>query len=353
MGLFFKSCLGIDIGTFSIKIVELTQIGRKRKLGNYIQFQNTFQTTSPFRSFGKDSPILLSEEVAEVLEALIKKTKIKEKRAFIAIPDFSTFFTTFSLPPMTESEIPQAVEFEARHHIPIPLSDVTFDWQAIETKEEMKGVKKLKILLVAVPNSVINQYQRIATLAGLKLEGLEAEIFGLVRASIWGKKNQKTLCLVDIGYTSATISIIDNGILKESYSVDMSSLELTKALVDSLKIEFSEAEKLKETYGLDPKKFPVFQVLSKQINLFCLEIQRICENFYQNENKQITNIILAGGTAFLPGLKEYFKAFLKKEIEISNPFLNISAPQFLKERLKELGPSFSIALGMALRGVEE
>ena len=352
MALFSKNCLGIDIGTFSIKIVELSSSGKKKKLLNYIQFQNS-STASPFRTFGKDSSLLLSTEVAEVLDALLKKAKVKTRNAYLAIPDFSTFFTTFSLPLMTEIEIPQAIEFEAHHRIPLPLSEVTFDWRMIESKEEFKGVKKLKIMLVAIPNSVIFEYQKLANLIGFNLKGIEPEIFGLTRAISWGRR-EEVVCLVDIGYTSTTISIIEKGILKQSYSFDISSLDLTKTLVDFLNLGFEKAEKIKEEIGLNPKEPKVFQALSSRLDFLLKEIQNINNTFLKTEkNKEIKSIVLAGGSAHLMGLKDYFKNFLEKEIEIFNPFLNISYPEVLKERLEELGPSLSIAVGTALRGVEE
>jgi len=351
--IFSKTCLGIDIGSFSIKIVELSRLGKKIRIENYIQFQVPSQADSLFRVFGEQNLLLLGDKIAEILDALLKKAGIREKKAFLSIPDFSTFFTTFELPPMTMSEIPKAVEFEACHHIPFPLAEVTFDWQTIKAEEELGGRKSHKILLVAVPNKVVQQYQRMATLSNLQLKGLEAETFALMRSSVRETEKEEPICLVDIGYTSTTISIAENGLLRQSHSFDISANSLTQALANSLKTNWQEAEKTKQEFGLDPKKTPVFLALRPQIDSISQEIEKVCQNFYQTDGKKVEDIILAGGAASLSGLKEYFKVFLKKDIKIANPFYssNISYPPLLEGRLKEVGPSFAIALGLALRGI--
>jgi type IV pilus assembly protein PilM len=123
---FSKASLGIDIGVSSIKIVEVSVSGKKKKLENYLEFQ----LPQGGGNYSEDG-FLLIEQTATVLQGLLKRSRIKQKQVAFSIPDFSTFFTTFSLPPMSESEVPKAIEFEARHHIPIPISDVRFDWQVI------------------------------------------------------------------------------------------------------------------------------------------------------------------------------------------------------------------------------
>ena len=88
------------------------------------------------------------------------------------------------------------------------------------------------------------------------------------------------------------------------------------------------------------------------IDLALKEIEMIAKNFHQIEGKEIQKFIIAGGTALLPGLKEYFEDYLKKEVEIANPFSKIFYPPILEKTLKKMGPAYAIAVGMALRGLE-
>ena len=187
MAIFTKKCLGIDIGVSSIKVVELSSSGKKKKLENYAEFIFTDKPT--VKQIQGDELGFLNDKTPQILRAVMKKAGFKDKRIAFSIPDFSTFFTNFTLPPMNEKEIPQAIEFEARHHIPLSLSEVTFDWQVLEKKKSFPGLA-LKILLVAVPNKILSAYQRMAKLARVELKGMEAEVFGLIRSSIPEDKKQ-------------------------------------------------------------------------------------------------------------------------------------------------------------------
>ena len=350
MSIFSKKCLGIDVGASSIKIVELSGFGKRKKLENYISFTLPFGKPS-LKIFHGESLALSSERASDILQAILDKAEVKEKKATLSLPDFSTFFTSFSLPPMSKEEVPQAVEFEARHHIPVPLSEVTFDWQIIEKEEIYPGVK-LKILLVAVPNKVLADYQRMANLTQIELKAMGAEVFGLVRSSIPKDLFAKPVCLVDIGWYSTTVSIVEKGMLRTSHSFDISSENLTKALKDELNIDWEKAEKLKTEYGLDPRRKDIIKALLPQIDSLAFEIGKACQGFYQKENREVNNIIISGGTATLFGLKEYLEGRIKKQIKLAEPFSNISFPSSLQTRLKELGPSFAVAVGIALMGLE-
>lgn len=345
-----KKSLGIDIGTSSIRIVELSRLKEKINLKNYGEVNFLTLTEKPFRTFEKNNVLLSSQDIANAIRAIFEETKITTREAIFSIPDFSSFFTNFEIPSMSEKELAEAVKFEARHHIPLPLSEVVLDWSIIEGKNSDQKESKLKILLVAVPYDVIHQYQKIAQLSQIRLLGLEAEVFGLVRSLI--KKNYGIIGLIDIGAQSTTVSIVEKGILKITYSFDVSGNEFTRLLSKSLNISYNEAEELKKKMGLWDFEKKVERILAPLFNIIIGEIEKVATNFQQAEGKEMEKLIIAGGSALFPGLKEYFSDNLKKPVEIANPFVDISYPPILKEHLKEIGPSYAIAVGMALRGVE-
>jgi type IV pilus assembly protein PilM len=349
-----KKSLGIDVGTSSIKVVELSRVGERIKLENYGEISAQALYQRPFRTFEKSTLLLFAEDISRAIKAIREEAKIKTRRAVFSIPDFSSFFTSFELPPMTREELPQAVRYEARQYVPLPLGEVTLDWQIIEGEVSDQRKEKLKILLVAVPNEVISQYRKIAEISGLELQALEAEVFGLLRSLIGEEK--RIVILVDIGAQSTTCSIIEKRILKMSYSFDMAGNELTATLAKGLGIDYNEAEDLKEKYGilssLESPAAEVRELLLPLVDVILKEIERISQNFYLTEGKEVQKIFLAGASAYLPGLKEYFQDHFKKEIEIANPFSNIFYPPILEETLKKMGSSYAIAVGMALRGLE-
>ena len=347
-----KKFLGIDIGTSFVKMVEVSRFGNRRKLESYGSLPASVLYDKKFRTFEKSSLLFSSKDIARAITAIMEEAQIKTRQAIFSIPDFSTFFTNFELPPMSKEELQQAVRYEARQHVPLPLGEVTLDWQVIEGKTADERKTNLKILLVAVPNEVINQYREIASASNLELFALEAEAFSLFR-SLVGEDEKGNVAIIDIGAQSTTCNIVENKVLKISHSFDMGGNELAKIISKGLNLEYSEAEDLKNKYGISGgEKEEVKQVLLPLIDVILLEVQKIFDNFYRQGGKEVEKVILAGGIALLPGLKEYFAQTLKKETEIANPFSNLFYPPILEDTLKEMGPSYSIAVGTALRGLE-
>ncbi len=353
-----KRFLGIDIGTSYVKMVEMYRFGHQRKLENYGQISASVFYDKPFRTFDKNTLLLSNKDVAKAIKAVKEEARIKTQKVVFSIPDFSTFFTNFELPSMTREELPQAVRYEAKQYVPLPLSEVTLDWQIIEDKSLANKKKGFKVLLVAAPNEIINQYQEIAKLSQLELFSLEAEAFSLMR-SLVGEEEKRLIALIDIGAQSTTCTIVDKRVLKNSHSFDISGDDFTSTIAKSLNIDFAEAEKMKKKYGIkcllpgeEQNAQNIRTILLPLIDVILREIQGIFHAFFQQENKEIEKVIIAGGTALLPGLKEYFKESFGKEVEIGNPFSNIFYPPILEETLKEMGPGYSIAVGTALRGLE-
>ena len=359
--LFPKRFLGIDIGTSYIKIMEISRFGNRRKLENYGSLPAAVLYQKPFRTFEKSTLLLSTDDISRAIRAVLAEAKIKTSTTIFSIPDFSTFFTNFELPLMTKEELPRAVEFEARQHVPLPLAEVTLDWQITEGEVSDKGKTpksrpvgttgqaNLKILLAAVPNEVINQYREIARISQLEMFALEAEVFGLKRALV-DEEERKPIALVDIGAQTTTCSIVDKKILESSHSFDMSGNDFTKIISDGLNLGYEEAENLKIKEGLSDKE--VREILLPLIDVVLREVSGVLNNFSNKKGREIQKIILAGGSALLPGLKDYLAENLKTEVEIANPFSKIFYPPILEKKLKEMGPAFTIAVGMALRGLE-
>ena len=366
-----KNCLGIDVGTSSIKVVEISSSRRRKKLENYGELGTEDFSQKPFRTVHQNSCLLSSEDIADVISAILEETKTRTRKAVFSIPDFSSFFTWFKLPQMTKEELSEAVKYEARQHIPFPLSEVVLDWQIIKSgpslqdkkkKKGAQGKKDLKILLVSVPKEVISQYREIASLAKLELLAIEAEVFALSRSLIKNNnlntqsRAETILAIMDIGAQSTTVSVIDHGILERSHSFDIAGNELTEVLAKSFQVDYKKGEEIKQKYGLLEKNFEngknAREILVPLIDLILTEIKKVCKSFYQTEEKKIQKIIIAGGAALIPGLGPYFSNSLKIPVEIADPFSNIFYPPILENQLKKMGSLYAVAVGVGLRGIE-
>jgi type IV pilus assembly protein PilM len=346
---FPKKMVGIDVGTGSIKVVEISRWGQEKTLDNYGEIKSASLYKEPVRNTEKGSYLLSNYFISRAVRAVLDEAKIKTKAAIFSIPDFSTFCTSFELPPMNASELKDAVYYNASQYIPLPITETTLDWKLIGGTPGDKQ-SALKIFLVAVPNHIIQDYQKIAELAGLELYAVEAEVLGLVRSLV--RENKECVCLIDIGVQSTTINIIDKKSLKKSYSFNFAGSQLTYSLASALGLSHDEAENLKNKEGLTSSKEEIAKTLYLFIDPLIVEVKKVLSDFYQQEGKDVDTIYLTGGTSGLPGLKEYFAEVLKKKVEVPNCFSEFFYPPILGESLEKMAPSFSVATGVALGGLE-
>lgn len=346
---FPKKMVGIDVGTASIKVVELSRWGEGKTLENYGEIKSSALYKESFRNMEKGSFLLSNYFISRAVRAVLDESRIKTKEVIFSIPDFSTFCVSFDLPPMTQKELPDAVYYSAPQYIPLPITETTLDWKLIAgTPGEQQS--HLKVFLVAVPNQIIQDYQKVAQMAGLELYAVEAEALGLNRSLV--KNSKKAICLIDIGAQSTTINIIDKGNLKKSFSFEFAGSQLTYAVSSALGLGHVEAEDIKKKEGLIYSKEDVSKTLYLLIDPLLIEVKRILFDFYQQEQKEVEEIYLTGGTSALYGLKEYFAEVLKKKVAAPNCFSDLLYPPILGQTLEDLSPSFSVATGVALGGLE-
>lgn len=350
LGMFFpKKMVGVDVGTASIKIVEVSRWGQGKTLENYGEIKSVSLFKEPFRNVEKGSYMLSNYFVSRAIRAVLDEARIKTKGIIFSIPDFSTFCTSFDLPPMEKKEIADAVYYNAPQYIPLPVTETTLDWKLISG---VPGDKKsnLRIFLVAIPNQVIQDYQKVAQMAGLELYAVEAEALGLTRSLV--RENKSCICVIDIGAQSTTINIVDKQMLKKSFSFDFSGNQLTYSISSALGLGHVEAENIKSSEGLVSAKEEISKTLYLLVDPLILEAKRVISDFFQQENKDVDMIYLTGGTANLPGLKEYCEEVLKKKVEIPNCFSEFLYPPILGKNLEKMSPSFAVATGVALGGLE-
>ncbi len=344
-----RNFLGIDIGTSSVRVAEIGKDKHNYYLRNYGSIGSSAFKGEEFRNSQKSIFSLSNENVAEAIAMILEKAGIETKEVGLSIPDFNSFFTNLELPAMNEDEISEAVRYQIRPFVPLSLEDITLDWSIVEGEPSKSP---LKILAVAIPKEIVTQYQKVAEIANLELKFLESEVFSLARALSRNRKTEKVICLIDMGAKSTTCSILEGGILKISYTFNVAGSELTKAISRSLNIGYNKAEEIKRKNGLILLESNVPKILNPLVDSILEEVKRVFREFYQAEGKEVNKIILSGGVALMPGLREYFANELKKETVIANPFSGINYPTVLETRLKNLGPVYGIATGLALKGLE-
>jgi type IV pilus assembly protein PilM len=346
--------LGIDIGTKGIKIVETSKKKDKFVLENYGELNLDIAGKQFFRYFDKNTLNPSVENITRAIRAILSEAGMKTEKAVFSLPDFATFSIAFELPPMTKKELNSAVAFEARKYIPLPLSEVVLDWQIVNV-DNKEG--KTKILLMAIPKVLVEHYKKMAENSGLELVALEAEAIALKRATI--KDNDPISCLVEIGFQSTNVIIVENNAVKTTFSFDIAGKDLTLTLAETLNMEVSKAEILKIKNGLSLDNSECATVIASVLALIIEKIKRVMRDYQSKENKKIEQMILSGGTAKMLGIVKYFQEMFEQEefadikIKVCDPFLDMDYPSVIEEKIKKSGPIFAIALGEALKKFEK
>lgn len=344
-----RSILGVDIGTTSIKIVEVAK-GAPPKLKNYGILKTYGHLERPNSAIQTNTLKIAEKDTAALLKSLVDKSKFKTKEASASIPSFAAFITLIELPMMPDADIAKTMSFQIKQHIPLPVSEVAIDWLKIGEREDENGVKQ-QILLISIPNEIIQRYQNIFKLAGLKLKSLEIESLSLARSLI-GNDPTATL-IIDIGSRSTNIAIIDKGYLKTNISSDFAGASLTSAIANGLGIDIRRAEGLKIQKGLKAggAEYELSTLPLPYLDAIIGEAIRAKNNFERNQGRKIERVILTGGGANLAGIGEYAEKQMNLPVVIGNSLIKSSYPSEIEILAKELGPEFAIAMGLAIKEI--
>ena len=335
---------GLDIGSYSIKAVQVEKKGKEIKLLHF-----TTLSTPPrvFESEAEKDRKLLSQAIKDVT----REAGISARSVVASLPESRLFTRVVEFPKMTEKELASSLEFEAARFIPLPIDTVDFDFEVVSRPEEGDQVD---VLLVAAPKSLTDRYVGALEGAGLSILALEPEAAALVRALVVkGEKTPVPTLLVSIGSSTTDLIIAEEGKIRFTRSVATGGKALGRALARSLGFEEEQAESYKRSYGLEEGKLEgkIGEVLQPIFKVIVGEMKKSLD-FYSSRkrNKEVRRIVLSGGTANLPGVLVYFASEFGLEIQMANPWEGIVLPEGLdREEMEELGPSLAVAVGLSLR----
>lgn len=356
-----QSVLGIDIGSSSIKVVQLRRKAGKAVLETYGEL-----ALGPYAGVEIGRATNLSQEkIVEALRDVIKESNVTTRSAGISIASSSSLISFLRMPDMDRKQLETMVPIEARKYIPVPITEVALDWWPIPKEEnsfsEFEKVsptaapeaKSVDILLVVIHNDVLTRLNQISQSAGLQSTFFEVEIFSSMRSVV--DQGLESQLVIDMGAGSTKLYIIERGILRSSHTVNRGSQEITLALARSLGGSVGDAEHIKRTLGLspEPENKTVAEIITLNLDYIFSETNRVIGNYQRKYNKSIAKVILTGGGALLKGLLEVARSRFQTEVVLGDPFSKTETPAFLEPVLRNAGPEFAVAIGIALRELQE
>lgn len=344
-----QSFLGIDIGTSSIKAVQLGDDNGRPRLMTYGYVE---QISDIVKS---DAAQSLSRVVAG-LKRVIRDSRVTTQRVIAALPSFTVFSSIISLPLMTRKELNAAVRWEAKKFVPLPIDELVLDWKLIKEAQsgqtEEQAPKNLKVLITAAPKSLVKRYLDIAKAAGLQMINLETEALALERSLI--ATDPAPTMVVDIGAVATNIAVFVDGIPLINRSIDVGGNTITKSIAQSLNVDAERAEQFKRDFGLATGQSSASQV-PKTIEFVVSSILneiRFVLNLYRTQGRApVQKIVLAGGSSFLLNLPEYLEKTLSIKTFIGDPWARVVYPVEIQPVLQEIGPRFAVAIGLGMREI--
>ena len=350
-----KSVLGVDLGSSSLKVVQLRKEHGKAVLETYGEL-----ALGPYGGgeVGQATNLPV-EQIIETLKDLLREAKVTTKSCGISIPFARSLLTLVELPFSEDpKEQKTIIELEARKYIPAPMSEVQLDWFVVPKTNTLESTgekpaentsKKVEVLLVAVHNDELTLLQNIATGAGLSASFYEIEIFSTIRAVV--DEPVKPVMVLDIGAASTKTYVIEHGVVAFSHSISVGSQDITRAISVSGNVSIAQAEVLKKEKGIEGDGTPGSPELV--FSRIFAEARRVLMQYETMHKKSVTGIVLTGGGGVTKELSSYAKNVFSIEVHVANPFAKTKAPAFMDTVLQNIGPEFAVAVGLALRKLGE
>ncbi len=336
-----KSIVGLDIGSSSVKAVELSRVGKGIEVTGFGQID--------LPSDDRDGQI-------NAINTLIKEGGFNPKRVVSSVSGKMVIIRYLSMVPMSEEELRNAIIFEAEKYIPFGLDEGTLDCQKLE--DESGGGGNDNVILVAVKNSVIEDHVEILQKAGCTPEIIDVDAIALGNAyefvqSFCGEDDEdgekaEVVAFVDVGGSKTCLNIIQNGTSKFTREIYFGGQDFTEAISRRLGLEPEDAEQVKRS-GRDDEgqvQDAVFPTIDDLGN----EIQLSFDYFENQHGRSPDKIFLSGGGARLACFRESFERIFERPCVVFNPFENLPVSDDIDaDLLANGGPGMVIAMGLASR----
>lgn len=343
-----RSLIGLDITSSSVKMVELAEAGK-----GVLRIERYAIEPLP-RDVVVDGNVTNIEQVSEVIRRAWKRLGSPTKYAALALPAAAVITKKIILSAaLREHEMEVQVESEANQYIPFALEEVNLDFQVIGPAPSSQD--EVEVLIAASRKEKVED--RVACLEGAGLKAVVMDVeshaayaaFELVEKQLPDEGRDKVIALVDIGANVMNIAILRNGQQVYTREQAFGGGQLTQEIMRAYGMSSDEAETAKRNNAL-PENYEQ-EILRPFMDNLALEVSRALQFFFTSTQfNQVDHIVLAGGSAVIPGLDEVVLARTHVDTRVANPFVGmLTSPRIRPKQLMADAPSLLVACGLALR----
>jgi len=344
-----KNLVGLDIGSSSVKAVELVKKGSALQLLN-LGFEN-LQTDTIV-----DGQIMELNNVSNVISSIFSEHQIRTNRVAAGVSGHSVIVKNIVLPSMSEEELQESFSWHAEEHIPFDIADVNLDYELTS-----KSSESLHVLMAACKSDKIANVKQAIQLAGKQPIIIDVDAFALQNCYEvnYQPRAGEIVALLNIGAATMNINILNGTRSVFARDAGVGGSQYTSLLQKELGLSFEQAEGVKRGMalpeGIEPR--PIQPIIETVSDVLALEVRKTMD-FYrataEEKDTGIQKILLAGGGSKLPGLAEYLGKRFEIPVEVFDPFrqIEVDDKKFDPEYMREIVPEMAVAVGLALRGVE-
>lgn len=343
------TAVGLDIGTSSIKLIEL------HRRGNSIQLGHFGVKNIPYGSVeggAIQSPQVFGEHIKEAMA----EAKIKTKEAIIAVAGQTVIVRHIKFPLMERQELANAIQFEAERYIPFPIDEASMDFEIIGTDA---ANNEMEVMLVAAQKQLIESHIQALLSAGIQPVAIDVQPFALLRSlGLMTNQSPGTTVILDIGAGTTDLLIYKGGSPRFTRIIPIAGSRITQSIADIYGCSFDQAEQLKIQYGdalganQEGDYGRVYKAIQGIISELIIEVRRSIDYYrLQQRSEDINQIIIAGGGAKLPNCEELFSRELGIRVSKGNPLYLLNTGN-VTENVLDTAPILAVSIGLALREVE-
>lgn len=340
-----KDLLGIDVGSTSIKLVQLREVK-----GGY-ELESLGVAPLPPEAI-VDNTLMDSSTVVETIKNLVSSlAQRKIKEAASSVSGNSVIIRKIMMTASTPEEVESEIQWESEQYIPFDINDVNIDFQILGQDEN--DPSKMHVLLVASKKDIVNDYQAIFSEAGVKLVLLDVDAFAIQNAfeMNYDMDPEEVYALINIGANMMNLNVIKAGVSLFIRDVQLGGSLYTEDIQKKMGVSFDEAERMKVSI-LETSPADLLESINRINDTIAYEIRRSLDFYNSNALEgKIGRVYLSGGGAKTLNLTTAISDRLSLPVEIVNPLTKIkwNDKKFDPEFLHEVAPLMTVALGLAAR----
>lgn len=341
-----KQCIGLDIGSSSVKAVQLKRKGTGWALQAFGMQPLVPQTIV-------DGTIMDQSAVSDAIRQLWSRLKLRQKDVAIAIAGHSVIIKKIAVPMMRAEELAANIRNEAEHHIPFGRDDVEIDYHVTNP---MTPSGQTEILLVAAKKEVVSDYVQVVRDANLAPQVVDVAAFASQNGfeANYSLDGRETIVLINIGAAISNINIVRSGVSLFTRDVTIGGNAFTEEIQKQMGIAADEAEAYKvggsqTEDGVVPQE--VIRVMEGVSEVMAGEFQRSLDFFLATTaDANVTRIVLAGGGSKVASLHRAIERRSRLPLEVADAWKRVEIdPSLDRTYLAAHSPEALIGVGLSMR----